>query len=188
MQSPSRAGVADDDGGFKAVAGHCAMFWVVPLSGALLVCATFAIGRNLGSDAVGLAAAWLVATSPTLLAMSKSVMSDVPAAAFWALATSLILRRSASAAFGAGISTSVAILIRPNLLPVGLVLGLWAIWREVRSAPTRPGRVVAFAAGAVPGCLAVAAIYRWLYRSAVTSGYGDLNTLFSLSHLTVNVR
>jgi hypothetical protein len=174
---------------FKAVAGHCAMFWVVPLSGALLVSATFLIGRRLGSDAVGLAAAWLVATSPTLLAMSKSVMSDTPAAAFWALAISLILLRSTAASFGAGLSTSVAILIRPNLLPVGLVLGLWAIWRELRAgSDARPRRVLALAGGAVPGCIAVAAINQWVYGSPLASGYGDLNSLFSLANVAVNAR
>ena len=174
---------------FKSVAGHCAMFWVVPLSGALLVCATFLIGRSLGSAGVGLAAAWLVATSPTLLVMSKSVMSDAPAAAFWALATALILRRSAVAAFGAGLCASAAILIRPNLLPIGVVLGLWAIWRELGArADRRPGRIAAFAAGAIPGCVAVAAINRWVYGSPLASGYGDLNSLFSLSHAAVNVR
>ena len=70
----------------KAIAGHCAMFLVTPLSGALLVWITFAIGRRLDSDALGLAAAWLVATSPAVLAMLVSPMSDVPAAAFWAVA------------------------------------------------------------------------------------------------------
>jgi hypothetical protein len=117
------------------------------------------------------------------------VMSDTPAAAFWALATSLILRRSTAAAFGAGVSSSAAILIRPNLLPVGLVLGLWAIWSELRAgSDARVRRVVAFAAGAIPGCVAVAAINRWLYGSSLASGYGDLNSLFSLSNVAVNVR
>ncbi len=174
---------------FKAIAGHCAMFWVVPLSGALLVWATFMIGRKLGSDAVGLAAAWLVATSPTVLTMSKSVMSDAPAAAFWALAIALILCRSTGAVFGAGVSASAAILIRPNLLPVALVLGLWVIWRELRaSSDGRTARVLAFAAGAIPGCVAVAAINRWLYVSPLASGYGDLDRLFSLGNVAVNVR
>lgn len=174
---------------FKAAAGHCAMFWVVPLTGGLLVLTTFTIGRRLGSDTVGLAAAWLVATSPTFLSMSRWVMSDVPAAAFWSLTISLALCRSVIAAFGAGVSASAAILIRPNLLPVGLVIGAWSIWRELKAgSERRPARVVAFAAGAMPGCVAVAAINTWLYGSPSSSGYGDLNSLFSLANVTVNVR
>jgi len=43
----------------------------VPLTGALLVWTTFLLGRRVQSDAVGLAAAWLVATSPTFLIMSS---------------------------------------------------------------------------------------------------------------------
>jgi hypothetical protein len=43
--------------GFKAVAGQCAMFWVVPLCGGALVFATYAIGRRIGRPVVGLAAA-----------------------------------------------------------------------------------------------------------------------------------
>jgi len=43
----------------------------VPLTGALLVWTTFLLGRRVQSDAIGLAAAWLVATSPTFLIMSR---------------------------------------------------------------------------------------------------------------------
>ena len=75
----------------KALGGHCAMFLVTPLSGALLVWLTFAIGRVLGSEVLGLAAAWLVATSPAVLAMLVSPMSDVPAAAAWAAAIYFVL-------------------------------------------------------------------------------------------------
>ena len=98
----------------KTIAGHCAMFLVTPLSGALLVWITFAIGRRLVSDAVGLAAAWLVATSPAVLAMLVSPMSDVPAAAFWAGAMYFTLGSSSRSALMAGLAASAAILIRPE--------------------------------------------------------------------------
>ena len=173
---------------FKKAAGHCAMFWVVPLTGGLLVWATFLIGARSGSPAVGLGAAWLIATSPTFLSMSKWVMSDVPAAAFWALATALILRRSTASALGAGASASAAILVRPNLLPIAGVLAGWMIWREfrLRSAGTR-ARLAALAAGMLPGLAATAAINHWLYGSAAASGYGDLGDLFKLHNFPLNV-
>jgi len=72
---------------FKLVAGHSAGFLAAPLSGALLLWATFLLGGRIGSPSLGLGATWLVATSPTFLMMFKSQMSDVPASAFWALAT-----------------------------------------------------------------------------------------------------
>jgi len=70
----------------KAMAGECAKFWIVPLAGGLLVLATYWIGVRIGRPWIGLAAAWLVATSPTMLFMLMAPMSDVPAAAAWALA------------------------------------------------------------------------------------------------------
>ena len=122
------------------------MFWVVPLSTGLLVWSTFIAGRRAVSDAAGLGAAWLVATSPTVISMAKSVMSDVPAAAFWALSIGCVLRPSVLSSVGSGVAASIAILIRPNLLPLGLWIGAWLLWRErggardwTRTLATRPG-------------------------------------------------
>lgn len=173
---------------FKLAAGHCAMFWVVPLTGGLLILATFWIGRRIAGGGVGLGAAWLVATSPTFLFLSRWVMSDVAAAAFWALALALVLRPSTAGAAFAGLSASAAILVRPNLLPIAAVIGAWLAWRELRAGRERRlSRVVAFAAALVPGCAIVAAVNRWLYGAPTASGYGDLNNLFSASHVAVNI-
>src|SRR5262245_15864238 len=62
----------------QTIAGTCAMFWIVPLAGGVLVFSTYAIGRRIGRPLVGLAAAWLVATSPPMLFMLMAPMSDVP--------------------------------------------------------------------------------------------------------------
>ena len=56
---------------FKTIGGQTVAFVVAPLTGALLVWTTFLLGRRVQSDAIGLAAAWLVATSPTFLIMSR---------------------------------------------------------------------------------------------------------------------
>ena len=173
---------------FGAVAGHCSMFWVVPLSGGLFLWAIFLIGTRAGVPAVGVAAAWLAATSPTFLFMSRWVMSDVPAAAFWALATALAVRASTASAFAAGLSASAAILIRPNLAPLAIVLIAALAWRALRGGPRIGLLLLAFAAGVVPGCAAVAAINQWLYGSILMSGYGDLNSLFSAAHVATNLR
>ncbi len=173
---------------FKVAGGHCAMFWVVPLTGGLLVWATFLLGRQIVSDAVGLASAWLVATSPTFLSMSKSVMSDVPAASFWALATALILRGTPGAALCAGLSASAAVLVRTNLLPLTFVLGGWLLVHSRKVDPDRrAARAIAYAVGALPGCVAVFGLNRWVYGSSVSSGYGDVGSLFSWSHVPTNI-
>ncbi len=162
----------------KAVAGHCAMFWIVPMTGALLVWMTFLIGRRLHSDGVGLAAAWLMATSPAFLAMLVSPMSDVPAAAFWAVAIYFTCGSHRSGV-AAGVAASAAILIRPNLAPLAAVLFVGCLHSRRRSA--------FFLAGALPGCLLVAWVNRSVYGSPFSSGYGDLSSLFSLANVPVNL-
>ena len=68
--------------GFKAGAGHCAVFWVVPLSAGLLVWATFAIGRRLVTPAAGLAAvAYFAASAAAVLTVSAAGLA-VAAACF----------------------------------------------------------------------------------------------------------
>ena len=176
--------------GAKAIAGHCAMFLVTPICGALLVWITFATGRRLDSDVLGLAAAWLVATSPAILAMLVSPMSDVPAAAFWATATYFALGRTRRDALFAGLAASAAIVIRPNLAPIAAVLVAWKMWERLnaRAAGGATGSTaMILAAGALPGALFIAWLNDALYGSPLASGYGSLPALFSISHIRVNV-
>src|SRR5262249_5897406 len=108
--------------GAKLVAGQCAIFWIVPVCGGVLVAATHAIGMRLQRPAVGLAAAWIVATSPTLLFMAIAPMSDVPAAAAWAVAIACVLGETRVSAIAGGVAAAIAIMIRPNLAPLAAVL------------------------------------------------------------------
>jgi hypothetical protein len=162
----------------KAIGGHAALFLVVPFSAALLIWCTWAIGHQLGSSSLGLGAAWLVATSPAFLTMVKEPMSDVPAAAFWALATWKILDASRFSTALAGTAAAIAILIRPNLVPLAAVLALWMPWR---------GAAV-FAAWVVPACLTIAWINQTLFGSPFASGYGTAESLFSITNVLTNVR
>jgi Dolichyl-phosphate-mannose-protein mannosyltransferase len=172
----------------KAVAGHAALFLVVPITAALLIWATFGIGRQLGSARLGLGAAWLVATSPAFLTMIKEPMSDVPAAAFWALATWKVLDESRFSAALAGIATAMAILIRPNLVPLAAVLGAWMLWRRHKAPRADRIRAAsAFAAGVVPACLAIAWINQTIFGAPLASGYGSAADLFSIANMWTNV-
>jgi hypothetical protein len=166
--------------GAKLVAGQCAMFWVVPICGGVLIVATYAIGRQLGRPAVALASAWFVATSPTLLFMVTAPMSDVPAAAAWAVATAFLLGETPLSAVAAGVAAALAILIRPNLVPIAVVFTVWLAWKGKRG--TTPFFVVPAAAGA----LAVAAINTRLYGSPIKTGY-DLTDGFALSYMEPNL-
>jgi 4-amino-4-deoxy-L-arabinose transferase-like glycosyltransferase len=176
----------------KFVAGHCAVFFISPVSGALLVLATYGIGRRLGSSKVGLIAAWFVATSPTLLDMGIIPMSDVPVAALWAGAFFLLLGRSAWSALGAGLLTALAVLVRTNLAPLTGVCWLWLAYGAWRAAGdvrlTRLKQLAAYTLGVLPGPIVVAALNAFWYGSPFRSGYGPLANLYELGRVPQNVR
>ena len=165
----------------------CAPYFVVPLCGAVLVLATFWLGRRLFGAAPSLAAAALVACSPVVVFESLVVMADVPAAAFWTCALAVALRRTAASTLGAGLLAGVAILIRPNLVPLAAFPWLLAICRaaDARVAAVRTGL---FAMGSVPAAVLIAFINQRIHGSAFTSGYGDLGSVFELGHAAINLR
>ena len=175
---------------FKAIAGQCAMFWVVPLCGGGLVFATYAIGRRIGRPIVGLAAAWIVATSPTVLFMLMAPMSDVPAAAAWAVSIACAMGETPLAAGAAGAAAAIGILIRPNLSPIALIILAWIAWREAgahRGVVGGAARAVWFLVPTAAGAIAVAVINSHLYGSPFASGY-DLTDGFRLSYVVPNLR
>ena len=158
---------------FKAVAGQCAMFWVVPLCGGMLVFATYAIGRLVGRPVVGLAAAWIVATSPTVLFMLMAPMSDVPAAAAWA----------ASVAFAAGGCTGGSGHRRGQRRSSFVRISRrWPRSSSCGSAwrASLRERALRFLLPAAAGAIGVAVVNARLYGSPFASGY-DLTDGFMLS-------
>ena len=174
----------------RLVAGYCAVFWVVPLCGGLLVASTFVIGRHVRSEAVGLAAAALVATSPVVLFMSTAPMSDLPAAAFWALSLAAALvpgRVSTGRAIAAGAAAGVSILIRPNLVVIAALIALYLLLRAGRPRRDDVRAVVAFSAAVVPAALFIAWINTVWYGAPTKSGPGDLaGDLFSAANIAAN--
>ena len=69
---------------FEVVGGRAAVFYVVPLLGALAVWATYLLGRPFAGPWAGALAALLMVCSPIFLWFLVQPMSDVPAAACWA--------------------------------------------------------------------------------------------------------
>src|SRR5207244_1580993 len=95
----------------------------------------------------------------------------------------------ASAAFG-GIATSVAVMIRPNLVPLCGVLVLWLLirlWRRANDRRNTAMSLLVFLTGMIPGVVATALINRYLYGSLIQSGYGDLNSMFRWTHVLPNL-
>jgi hypothetical protein len=177
--------------GAKLIAGHCAIFWVVPICGALLVLATYGLGERMGSPAAGLIAAWLVATSPTTERMVLEPMTDVPTAAAWAVAFWCLFGRSVTAGACAGLAAGLAIAIRPNLVPLAIVPVCWQIAAIVRARGARRRAAWAAAAtlsGIAAGMAVVAAIQWAYYGSPWRSGYGALDQLFDPANVGPNLR
>jgi hypothetical protein len=169
----------------QQVGGYCAAFLIVPLCGALTIWLTFLLGRRL-FDAPGLAlwAALLVATSPVFLYQLMNAMSDVPVTAFWTLALVLTVMRRPLAS---GLAMSVAIAVRPNLVPLAAVLAIW-MGASADSARERRADALWFVAGLAPSIAGIAWFNALLYESALTSGYGTTGDLYSAAFLGANVR
>jgi hypothetical protein len=178
---------------FKLIGGANAVYWVVPLLGGLALWATFVMGLRLAGSFVGASAAVLLATSPSFLFEVTAPASDVGATAWWAVTLALLTFGSARAAFGAGLAASAAILTRPNLAPLAVLFGLTLAWRAL--TPRRPeteerdsrSAVLWFAAGVLPGILAVAFLNQHLYGSPLKSGYGTLEELYAWEHGWANL-
>jgi hypothetical protein len=169
------------------VAGPSAAYWVIPLLGGLAVWLTFVLGRATHDEATGLGSALLLMTSPVFLFYLMPPMSDVPVTAWWLLALVLALSRRRSAPFWSGAAVSAAILTRPNLLPLAVVIGAWIAADPDRSARGRSGAAITFALGVLPGCIAVAAINDWIYGTPLESGYGRVETIFALDRFFANL-
>jgi energy-converting hydrogenase Eha subunit E len=162
------------------VAGADAIFWLTPLAGGLLIYVTYAYGRQLAGDAVGLAAAAAMLTAPVFVFQVVQPMNDVLVALLWT--TMITVASGPTARTGTlGALTGLAILVRPNLAPAAVVFGLWCStfnWR----------RWLIFAAGAAPFILVLLWLNAELYGNPLQSGYGTAGDLFSLDHLGTNLR
>jgi len=170
---------------FVALGGVSAAALVVPLFGALLIWGTFLAGSRFGPR-VGLASAGLAACSPVFLYQLVQPMSDVPAAACWMLAVAAITgTRRHGPALG-GLAAASAILIRPNLVPLAGPLALFLMLRPERRWRERLASTAIFAAAVAAGCLAVAAIQRAFFGSALNSGYGTLVSIYRLDRVAPN--
>ncbi|MCC7126402.1 MAG: glycosyltransferase family 39 protein [Acidobacteria bacterium] len=161
---------------FERLGGAQAVFFVVPLMGALLVWLTYRLGARTAGEVAGGIAALLIATSPTFVfQVMTPPMSDIAAAMWWTLALLAITRRTTASGLVAGVATAAAVLTRPNLVPLGLVPAAVVIaqwWYSGRqAADTR--RALLFAIPAVLACFTVAAINNYWYGSPFESGYGN---------------
>jgi hypothetical protein len=169
-----------------------AVYYAVPLLGALLIWTTARLGARCDSRWLGVAAALLLLTSPPFVLQVTQPVSDVPAAAWWTLSLLLAFHTSRRAALMSGAAASMAILTRPNLVPLAAVLAAFYLWRVTRE-PADAGRrgalvpLILFSLAVLPGCLTVAAINSYLYGSPFGSGYAPFHELYQWKHVPFNL-
>jgi hypothetical protein len=176
--------------GAKLLGGQCALFAVVPLLTGLGVLVTYGIGKHLVSPWGGVIAAWLVAASPIVIGIALEPLTDVPVMTVWAISIYLLLARIGGRLSPAivGLVAGIAILIRPNLVPLSIPIGLWYMIRRQTDGDSRVLSSALFAFGALPAILLIAFLNNRLYGSPLSSGYGTLNDLYAWSHVGPNLR
>src|SRR5687768_6389232 len=169
-----------------AVFGRDGIFWLVPLSGAVLVWSAFLTARRLAGGIAGATAAILTAASPIILFQVVQPMNDVLAAALWVAAFALVINKpkGLSPPVLAGILIGMAILVRPNLAPVAVVIAMTPFILK-RPQPARATALML--AAALPGIVLLLWLNQRLYGSVIGSGYGDAAQLFSVSHINQNL-
>jgi hypothetical protein len=174
---------------FSLVLGGIGPHAVPWVAGGALVLLTYALGTRLSGPPVGAMAALSVASSPIVLMMTFSTMSDVPVAAFWVASVLLGCRGTVAGAAGAGLMAGIAVLIRPNLVPLAVAPFAVAVWRSTGTARRSwLARAAAFSAAFIPCALFIGWLFNELYGSPFTSGYGDNSALFAWSHVPINLR
>jgi Dolichyl-phosphate-mannose-protein mannosyltransferase len=168
--------------GAQRLAGREAVYLVVPLLGGLTIWMTYLIGLRVADARTGLIAALLVAFSPLFVFHTLEPMSDIPAAAWWTTAWAMALVPGPWSAFGAGACVAAAVLTRPNLAPLAVVL-----LPVIASSAPRGTRVLLFVAALTAGCMTMSAVNASLYGSPFASGYGPLEQFFGRDHWRPNL-
>jgi hypothetical protein len=115
----------------------------------------------------------------------------VPATTWWLLSIVLLALGRRAAALASGLTTGLAVMTRPNLVPLAGVLALWALRSVIRerSITGRSAqRVALFVTGVLPGCAAVGLLFDHWYGSPFQSGYEPLGSLYSWAHARPNTQ
>ncbi|HEY3162252.1 MAG TPA: glycosyltransferase family 39 protein [Vicinamibacterales bacterium] len=170
---------------FERAGGPDAVFYVVPLFGALLVWGAYLLGRQLADEWAGAIAAALMLVSPAFLWLLIEPMSDVPVAACWTMALVLASRADGPIeAFTSGVASGTAILMRPNVAPLAIFPALLLLL----SGRRRLTDILLFGMPAVSAVLVIATINARWYGSPFTSGYGSIDSLYSSDRIPRNLR
>jgi hypothetical protein len=177
---------------FRRIFGGEGQYLVGPCAGALAVWLTFWLGRRLtGRASVGAASAVLLAGSPAFLSSLVWPMSDLPVTVAWGVAMCLSLGGSWRVGVASGAVAALALVIRPNLVPLAVVFAAgWlvraTVERGLRASALGPPS--AFALAILPGVIGIALLNNDLYGSPFRSGYASLSGFYALRNIVPNLR
>jgi hypothetical protein len=129
---------------------------------------------------LALLAVCCVATSPVFLFEMMQPMSDVAVTAWWLCAVLMLLRGTRRGSVGAGLAASIAILTRPNIVPLVLPVACLAAIPIQATLRERAISVALFLLACIPGIGLVAASNYVFYGSMSTSGYGSLTEIYRI--------
>ena len=177
---------------FRLIAGRDGIFIVTPIAGALLVLLGFVFGRQISDPPTGAAAAILVATMPAFLFQVTQPMNDVVVAMIWMGVFVAASLPDPSRPWVLGALTGLAILVRPNLAPAAVIVGVWLVVVTSRTYGAVSGwsrrAALAFAIAAAPFVAAMLTLNTVLYGQPLASGYGSTRDLFGLQNVMPNIR
>jgi hypothetical protein len=167
--------------------GDLAPHLVTPLLTGVLAWCAFLLGRLMASAWAGVLGALMIAATPVVLGHAVMPFSDVPAAAFWALAWLMSVRPGLMAALASGAAAAFAVMIRPNLAPLAVVIAATVMFADYTEWRRALVRLVAFG---VLGSLGPALVL-WsqaaLYGHPLQSGYRvPMSSFFSLERVPYN--
>lgn len=175
----------------RMVGGRTAMFWITPLMAALVVWLAFMLARRIGGAPSGLLAALFAGCSPPFIFQAMQPMNDVTAAAGWCGALVAASRAGGtplSRSLLSGVIAGAALTVRPNLLPLAAIVGLWLAVSDPPFRVATAFRTLAvFGVALLPGVVFVLAMQNAMYGSPFRSGYGDLSALFNAENIVPNL-
>ena len=168
-----------------ALGGHTGPFFVAPVMGVVLLGAVYAMALSLTHDRlIALIATAFTAVHPVVFTYAIQPMSDVPAAACFAIAVAALVRDPVRPLL-AGIAAAVCLVIRPALAPaLAILIAIPYFRRATFDRRVAAAFVIPFTVG-----VAVQLLTQWrLYGHPLANGYADMGTLFSIDRVWVNAR
>jgi hypothetical protein len=153
------------------IGGELAAHVVSPILGGMMTWCAFLLGRRMATPWGGVMAAALVAATPIAFEHAMMPFSDVPAAAFWTLAWVMSVRAGSGAAAASGAAVAMAVMIRPNLAPLALVIAAVVLVADRKSWRHGLQRTIVFGLFAALGPLVVMWSQAVLYGHPMQSGY-----------------